>query len=95
MVADEFDGDAEYFGRDMPDVALLVLTIRDSNALHAIGKIRAQSARLKILVLTKQHDRMDFLALRMMGADDMLRQPAEANALLDAIDEVLRGEDPT
>jgi DNA-binding response OmpR family regulator len=95
MVADEFDQGAEYFGRDGADVALVVLKIRDSDALRAIARIRAQSARLKILVLAKQDDRMDFLALRMVGADDVLRQPLEANALLDAVDQVLRGEDTT
>jgi DNA-binding response OmpR family regulator len=36
---------------------------------------------------------MDFLALRIIGADDVLREPLEAKALLDAINQVLRGED--
>jgi DNA-binding response OmpR family regulator len=95
MMADEFDHGVEYFGREVADVALVVLKSRDSNALHAIAQIRAQSTSLKILVLAKQDDPMDFLALRMMGADDVLRQPLEANALHDAVDQVLRGEDTT
>lgn len=93
MVADEFDQGAEYFSPNVADVALVVLKRRDSDALHAIAQIRAHSARLKIVVLAKQDDLMDFLALRMIGADDVLREPLEAKALLDAINQVLRGED--
>jgi DNA-binding response OmpR family regulator len=95
MMADEFDQGAEYFGRDVADVALVVLKIRDSDALDAIAQIRAQSTRLKIVALAKQDDPMDFLALRMMGADDVLRQPLTANALVDSVNQVLRGEDTT
>jgi DNA-binding response OmpR family regulator len=52
--------------------------------------MRAVSLVVKILVLVQKDDVVDFLAVRMMGADDVLRQSLGSKVLLDAVNQALR-----
>ena len=79
----------ECLARAVPDLVLLTIQSPQSDVLEGIAQLRAVSAVVKILVLAQKDDVMDFFAVRMVGADDVLRQPLGSKALLDAVNHAL------
>ena len=65
----------------------------ESEVLQSIAQLRAQFPRVKILVVARQEEPMDFLAVRMMGAHDVLTQPLETKTLLEAVQQALREQE--
>jgi DNA-binding response OmpR family regulator len=80
----------ECLRRELANVVLLTVSSPQSALLEGIAQLRAVSPLVKILVLVEKDDVVDFLAVRMMGADDVLRQPLGSKALLDAVNQTLR-----
>jgi DNA-binding response OmpR family regulator len=80
----------ECLAREVADVVLLAVRTPQSDVLEGIAQLRAASPLVKILLLVQKGDVMDFFAVRMVGADDVLRQPLGSKALLDAVNHALR-----
>lgn len=93
MTAGEFAEGRKYLSQYGADVVLAELQGPESEAIQAIAHLRTEFPLVKILVLARREEPVDFLAVRLMGADDVLRHPLATDALLDAVDQALRGED--
>ena len=65
------------------------LPLSESEALQSVAQLRAEFPRVKILAIAHEHTTLDYLAVRMMGVDDVLRQPMATDALLDAVEQAL------
>jgi DNA-binding response OmpR family regulator len=71
------------------EVVLTNLHMPECEFLKSLAHFRAEFPRVRILTIASEHEAMDFLAVRMMGADDVLRQPLASRTLLDAVDQAL------
>jgi two-component system NtrC family response regulator len=80
-------------GRGGIEVVLADLPRPEPEVMQAIVELRAQSSLVKILLIARNKQPMDFLSLRMMGANDVLRYPLPAEDLLHAVRQALREED--
>ena len=95
IMAGNFGEGCQYVGQWGADVVLTDFHNAASGVFQAIAHLRVGFPQVKILVLATKGDVMDFLAVRAIGADDVLTQPLASNALLEAVDQALRGEDGT
>lgn len=75
------------------EVVLTNLHMPGAEFLKSIAYLRTEFPLVKILAITSEHETMDFLAVRMMGANDVLRQPLAIKTLLDAVNQVLHERD--
>lgn len=71
------------------DVVLTDLHMPVSESLQLIAHLRTEFPQVKILVTVDEHEAVDFLAVRMTGADDVLRQPLTSKTLLEAVEQAL------
>lgn len=92
-MAGSFAEGYENLGRSGGEVVLTNLHVPESEFLRSIAHLRSGFPHVKILAIAREHDTMDFLAVRMMGADDLLREPLAIETLLDAVQQVLREQD--
>ena len=92
-VAGSFAEGREMLSRSPVDAVLTDLQWRGSDALQSIACLRMEFPLVKILAIAREQQTIDFLAVRVMGADDILRQPLTIDALLDAVEQALRERD--
>ena len=92
-MADSFTQVLENLSHTGAEVVLTDLGMPDSESLRLIDHLRTESPLVKILVILGEHETVDFLAVRMIGADDVLRQPLTSEGLLDAVKQALVEED--
>jgi DNA-binding response OmpR family regulator len=71
------------------EVVLTNLHMPESEFLKSLAHLRAEFPLVRILAIASEQETTDFLAVRMMGADDVLRQPLASKTLLDAVDQAL------
>jgi DNA-binding response OmpR family regulator len=83
-----------FLSREAADVVVLALQSEESDVVQAVGRLRVHSAVIRIVVvLTQTDDAMDFLAVRLAGADDLLKPPMNTRTLLDAINQAFHADD--
>ena len=87
--ADSFTQVLENLSHNGAQVVLTDLHMPDSESLRLIDHLRTEFPVVKILVILGEHETVDFLAVRMSGADDVLRQPLAIKTLLDAVKQAL------
>jgi DNA-binding NarL/FixJ family response regulator len=77
------------FKREMPDVVIVDLTLRNSHGLELIKQLRAQSATVKLLVYSMHEEK--FYAERAIhaGANGYLNKGASADQVITALRSVL------
>ena len=92
-MADSFTQVLEDFSHTGAEVVLTDLHIPNSESLRLIDHLQTEFPLVKILVIVGQDETVDFLAVRMIGADDVLRQPLTIKTLLDAVEQALVEED--
>ena len=92
-VAGSFAEGHEYLRQMGTEVVLTDLHISNSESLRLIDHLHTEFPLVKILVIVGQHETVDFLAVRMIGADDVLRQPLTSKTLLDAVEQALVEEE--
>ena len=88
-MADSFTQVLENLSHTGAEVVLTDLHMPDSESLLLIDQLRTEFPLVKILVILGEHETVDFLAVRMIGADDVLRQPLAIKTLLDAVKQAL------
>ena len=88
-IADNFSQAHEDLRHSDADVVLTDLHMPDSESLRHIAYLHTEFPLVKILVIVDDHDTVDFLRVRMSGADDVLRQPLTIKTLLDAVKQAL------
>ena len=89
-MAASFAEGSENLSQSGSEVVVTNLHIPESEFLKSLAHLRAEFPRVRILAIASEYETMDFLAVRMMGADDVLRQPLASKTLLDAVDQALR-----
>ena len=92
-IADNFCQAHEHLRHSDADVVLTDLHMPDSESLRQLAYLHTAFPLVKILVIVDDHDTVDFLSVRMSGADDVLRQPLTSKTLLDAVKQALVEED--
>ena len=92
-IAANFAQVLEDFSHTGAEVVLTDLHIPNSESLRLIDHLHTEFPLVKILVIVGQHETVDFLAVRMIGADDVLRQPLTSKTLLDAVEQALVEEE--
>ena len=88
-IVDNFSQSHEDVRHSDADVVLTDLHMPDSESLRLIDHLRTEFPLVKVLVILGEHETVDFLAVRMIGADDVLRQPLTTKTLLDAVKQAL------
>lgn len=73
-------------------VVLADLRLSECKDPHVIATWRQECEAVKIITLADRAVTADFLALRMMGADDVLRMPLGSEELLLAVQTALNEE---
>ena len=89
-MAASFAEGSENLSQSGSEVVVTNLHMPESEFLKSLAHFRAEFPRVRILAIASEYETMDFLAVRMMGADDVLRQPLASKTLLDAVDHALR-----
>ncbi|HJR77179.1 MAG TPA: response regulator [Nitrospiraceae bacterium] len=89
-MAASFAEGSENLSQSGSEVVVTNLHMPESEFLKSLAHFRAEFPRVRILAIASEYETMDFLAVRMMGADDVLRQPLASKTLLDAVDQALR-----
>jgi DNA-binding NtrC family response regulator len=88
-MADSFTQVLENLSHTGAEVVLTDLHMPDSESLRLIAQLHTEFPLVKILVILGEHETVDFLAVRMIGANDVLRQPLATKTLLDAVEQAL------
>ena len=88
-IADNFCQAHEHLRHSDADVVLTDLHMPESESLRHLAYLHTEFPLVKILVIVDDHDTVDFLRIRMSGADDVLRQPLPIKTLLDAVKQAL------
>ena len=88
--AGSFAEGQEYLKQVGADVVLTDLRMPESEFLPPLGHLRAEFPLVKIIVIATA--RVDFLAVRMMGVNDVLRQPPALDTLLASVEQALGEE---
>ena len=80
----------QIFSQSGVEAILIDLNMPDAEGLPPIASLRAVFPHVPILAIAGEVGLIDFLEVRMKGADDILRQPLAPNTLLEAVERALQ-----
>lgn len=79
----------EAFAKEEPDLVILDLNLPDLHGVEVLRRFRAQSSKVRVVVLTSYGDAANAVTALKAGATDYLTKPIELDQLLRGIREAL------
>ena len=73
------------------NAVLVDLSMPDREPLSEVAMLRRRLPHVPIIAIASKDHSIDFLELRMTGADDVLRYPFSPSSLLEAVQRALEG----
>lgn len=90
--ADNGDDAIENIKVLVPDVAILDVNMPKKTGLEVLKNIRENSFNTKVILLTVESDRNTLLSAIDFGVDGFILKDSDSSDIIDAISEVIKGE---